>query len=65
LVYQKAKGKQKNIERLAERLNPNGYLILEAGESLLGISDRFFVVNVSEAIFYQIESSGGVIKKGA
>jgi chemotaxis protein methyltransferase CheR len=63
LIYQKVEGKQKIVERLADRLNPNGYLILGAGESLLGISDRFSMVNLAGAIFYQMRANSEFIKK--
>lgn len=65
LIYQKVEGKQKVIEKMVERLNPGGYLILGAGESLLGVSERFSMVNVLGAIFYQIKTSGGVTNQAA
>lgn len=65
LIYQKVEGKQKVIEKMVDRLNPGGYLILGAGESLLGVSDRFSMVNASGTIFYQIKTMGEVSSQAA
>ncbi|MFM8315659.1 MAG: CheR family methyltransferase [Deltaproteobacteria bacterium] len=62
LIYQKPEAKSKIVARLSECLNPGGYLIMGAGESLIGISDRFNLVNFGDAIFYQLKP---VTEKGA
>lgn len=53
LIYQELESKIKIVEKLKEKLNPDGILILGAGESLIGISDGFKHLPIEKAIFYQ------------
>ncbi len=53
LIYQNVENKKKVIENIYQRLNPMGYLILGAAESLFGVSDRFKQIAVDKAIIYQ------------
>lgn len=54
LIYQRAEKKVEIINRLVERLNPGGFLMLGAGETLLGLSDKFIQQNYKNAIIYQL-----------
>jgi chemotaxis protein methyltransferase CheR len=53
LIYQNVANKKKVIDKIYSALNPGGFLVLGAAESLYGISDRFEHINFSGAIFYQ------------
>jgi chemotaxis protein methyltransferase CheR len=53
LIYQTIDSKKKIIERLAEFLMPQGYLVLGAGESLMGVSTNFQQINSCQSILYQ------------
>jgi chemotaxis protein methyltransferase CheR len=53
LIYQNVENKKKVIEGIYARLNPRGFLILGAAESLFGVSERFKQVAVDKAIIYQ------------
>lgn len=53
LIYQSVENKKRIIEKLGLRLAPAGYLVLGAGESLIGLSEAFDSVRLEEAIIYQ------------
>jgi chemotaxis protein methyltransferase CheR len=53
LIYQSVPNKAKVIEEIWKRLNPKGFLVLGAAESLFGISDKFTQVSASGAIIHQ------------
>lgn len=53
LIYQNVENKKKVIENIYQRLNPKGFLILGAAESLFGVSERFKQIAVDKAIVYQ------------
>lgn len=53
LIYQNVEGKIDILNRLSVFLKPGGYLVLGAGESLMGLSDQYEQVNVDGAIFYR------------
>lgn len=53
LIYQSVPSKIEIIRRLRAALRPNGYLVLGAGESLIGLSEEFQGVKQDEAIVYQ------------
>ncbi len=53
LIYQNVDNKKKVIENILKKLNPGGYLILGAAESLLGLSDSFEQVVSGTAILYR------------
>lgn len=53
LIYQNVENKKKVIENIYSRLNPKGFLILGAAESLFGVSERFKQIAVDKAIIYQ------------
>lgn len=59
LIYQNVENKKKIIQKLSERLYPGGWLIMGAGESLIGLSDSFETVTLGETIFYRIRSNEG------
>lgn len=53
LIYQNVENKKKVIEKVYEKLSPQGFLILGAAESLFGISDKFDQVSHDNAIVYR------------
>jgi chemotaxis protein methyltransferase CheR len=53
LIYFSAEIKSQIINKFAEQLNPNGYLILGASESMSGLSDSFNMIRCSPGIIYQ------------
>ncbi len=53
LIYQTVANKKEIISRLREKLNPNGFLVLGAAESLLGISDDFEMIREDKATLYK------------
>ncbi len=53
LIYQNVENKKKVIEKIHANLNPKGYLILGAAESLFGVSEKFKQISVDKAIVYQ------------
>jgi len=53
LIYQTSDGKKEIIERIRQKINPGGYLVLGATESLIGLSSGFEQVVHEGAVFYQ------------
>lgn len=53
LIYQSVENKIKIIKELHKRLNPGGYLVLGAAESLLGLSQDFDQGMHGTAVFYR------------
>lgn len=53
LIYQSVEGKVDILNRITSALAPGGYLVLGAGESLLGISSEFDQQMVDGAIVYR------------
>lgn len=53
LIYFEVDVKKKIIEKLYSKLNPGGYLVLGAAESLVGLSDSYVPVKLGEANYYQ------------
>ena len=53
LIYQSVENKRRIIQRATERLNPHGFLILGAAESMLGLSDRFRQLSAPSAVVHQ------------
>jgi chemotaxis protein methyltransferase CheR len=54
LIYQSVENKKEILTRLARCLAPGGYLILGAGESLLGLTDAFRQSQCEGVYFYQL-----------
>lgn len=59
LIYQSVASKTQIIKRLAGALKPGGYLVLGAGESLIGLSESFEGRKADEAIVYQLKDGAG------
>jgi chemotaxis protein methyltransferase CheR len=53
LIYFSADIKSQIINKFAEQLNPNGYLVLGASESMSGLSDAFNMIRCNPGIVYQ------------
>lgn len=53
LIYQRVENKAKVVEKMAQILNPGGFLIMGAGESLIGVSDKFEQVHADGVVFYR------------
>lgn len=53
LIYFSAEVKSQIINKFADQLNPNGYLILGASESMSGLSDKFNMIRCNPGIIYQ------------
>lgn len=53
LIYFAPEIKSQIINKFAAQLNPNGYLILGASESMSGLSDKFEMVRCNPGIIYR------------
>ena len=53
LIYQNIENRIKVIDKIFNKLNSGGFLILGASESLLGLSEKFNQVSTSGTIIYQ------------
>lgn len=56
LIYFSPEIKSQIVNKFAAQLNPNGYLILGASESMSGLSDKFEMVRCSPGIIYRKKS---------
>ncbi len=57
LIYQSVENKKKVLGEIAKRLNPGGWLILGAAESLIGLSADFAQRTIEGAVVYQKKSA--------
>lgn len=55
LIYFSADMKSKVLNQMANSLNPGGYLMLGASESLTGLTDRFEMVRCNPGIVYKLK----------
>lgn len=53
LIYQTIENKKKVVAKIADILEPGGYLILGGAESLIGISDALDYVTIEGAVVYR------------
>ena len=53
LIYFSSDVKSQIINKFADQLNPKGYLVLGASESMSGLSDKFEMVRCNPGIIYQ------------
>lgn len=53
LIYQSVENKVQVLERLYQKLNPGGFLVLGAAETLLGLSKSFKQVQFGTAVAYK------------
>ncbi|MCP4320595.1 MAG: protein-glutamate O-methyltransferase [Psychromonas sp.] len=56
LIYFSSEVKSKILNQFATALNPGGYLILGASESLTGLTDKFDMVRCNPGIVYKLKS---------
>lgn len=56
LIYFSAESKIDILERMAQTLNPRGFLMLGASESIAPYSDRFEMVRSSAGVVYRLKS---------
>lgn len=56
LIYFSPPVKSRILNQFAAALNPKGYLVLGASESITGLTDRFDMVRCSPGIVYQLKS---------
>ncbi|CAH0534137.1 Chemotaxis protein methyltransferase 1 [Vibrio stylophorae] len=56
LIYFSPEMKAQVLNQMANSLNPGGYLMLGASESLSGLSDRFEMVRCNPGIIYQLKA---------
>lgn len=56
LIYFSGDMKTKILNQFATALNPGGYLLLGASESLSGLSDRYDMVRCNPGIIYKLKS---------
>ncbi|AEY02469.1 chemotaxis protein methyltransferase CheR [Oceanimonas sp. GK1] len=55
LIYFSPENKSKILNQFAGALNPGGYLLLGASESLTGLSDRFEMIRCTPGIIYRLK----------
>ena len=55
LIYFSPEMKSKVLNQMATSLNPGGYLLLGASESLTGLTDRFEMVRCNPGIIYKLK----------
>jgi chemotaxis protein methyltransferase CheR len=55
LIYFSPDMKSKVLNQIANSLNPGGYLLLGASESLTGLTDRFEMVRCNPGIIYKLK----------
>ncbi|WP_159651482.1 protein-glutamate O-methyltransferase [Vibrio atypicus] len=55
LIYFSPDMKSKVLNQMANSLNPGGYLLLGASESLTGLTDRFDMVRCNPGIIYKLK----------
>jgi chemotaxis protein methyltransferase CheR len=55
LIYFSSEMKSKVLNQMASQLNPGGYLLLGASESLTGLTDRFEMVRCNPGIIYKLK----------
>lgn len=53
LIYQSIENKRKVISRLYNSLQPGGYLVLGAAETLIGLAENFEIRRLGRAVYYQ------------
>lgn len=56
LIYFSSEVKSRILNQFAGALNPGGYLILGASESLTGLTDKFEMVRCNPGIIYKLKS---------
>lgn len=54
LIYFSTEGKKDILERMAQSLNPNGYLFLGASESISSYSELFRMIHCKPGVVYQV-----------
>ena len=55
LIYFAPEVKSKILNQFASSLNPGGYLMLGASESLAGLTDKFEMIRCNPGIVYKVK----------
>jgi chemotaxis protein methyltransferase CheR len=55
LIYFSAEQKQDILSRLSRQLNPNGYLVIGATESLTGLNDIYEMIQCRPGLIYKVK----------
>ncbi len=53
LIYQSVENKKKIISRLYNTIQPAGYVVLGAAETLIGLAENFEIRHLGRAVYYQ------------
>lgn len=57
LIYQSVDNKKRIVEKLRRLMRPTTFLVLGAGESMIGLSEEFDSLRIGEAVIYRLRSS--------
>jgi chemotaxis protein methyltransferase CheR len=56
LIYQNVENKKKIIDKIMARMTDKSFLILGAGESMIGLSEHFETTKIGDVLIYRLKS---------